>query len=147
MRIFPQTDRYQEFWIDLLKSDAAIASAFNNGLEIREFAWGGKTFTYPNLRITIDSVTPNNNTNCDDYTIGFRVLINSEKESSAESQQLTKLVAEFIMRTREYNSSYFKGLINVTLVSARPSIAYEREGHREWGSETIWQHRIRAKTP
>lgn len=150
-----QTDQYQAFWIAKLKADTTIKALFPDidamaGGEIREFAWGGKRFIYPNLRVGIDNVEPEGNPDCSDYLITWRTYIYSEKEKSSEVQQLTVQVNEFILNFGDFSvgptePQYFQAIGGARLVSYRPSIAYDREGHREWGSESIWQQRVRAK--
>lgn len=148
---FPQTDQYQAFWVASLKANSTIAALFPDrvavaGGEIREFGWGGTNFIYPNLRVAVDSVEPIGSPDCSDYQITWRTYVYSEKEKSSEIQQLTVAVNEFIANFDSFTSNqYFQAVGRVQLVSSRPSIAIEREGHREWGSETIWRHRVRAK--
>jgi hypothetical protein len=118
---FIRNDQIRAAMIAYLKTKATIL-AYVSATEIRETDWQGTTFTYPNIRVRITRNTPTNKTGCiQDVGIGIQVF--SEKDSSAQSEEIAGIIANELNDIQFVsNSIAFSTIVTNNLEVVRSSI-------------------------
>ena len=109
----------QGAWISKLKANATI-TALVPAVEIREESWKGTDFVFPNIRVKLGNLTPQNpNKNCQVFNSKVQILVFTEEKSSKQADQIAGVIAtEFWGTTFTSNSVRFAG---ITLESISPA--------------------------
>lgn len=111
----------QEAFVTTLKADPTITVTLYDAHEIREDQWQGKDFTYPCIRVDVQSANPLTGANCADGEIfDIELLIYSEQPSSKQCNDICALVVN-----KYHNKSFssgalrFAGMVCTVLTAAR----------------------------
>ena len=138
----------QEALIQTMKGSDAIRSRF--GEEIREDNWMGTNFSYPALRLSLDTMGPYDRINgpCRPRSsdIQFSALVYTEGPSSNEAGELAGIVANELMgKLIDYTSSDGKriipvGAIDIPAGGIMPPVP--DNGERSWRAEVRFNAKI-----
>lgn len=123
----------QAAWITKLKANTAI-TALVPAVEIREESWKGTIFTYPNIRVKLGDLTPQNkNKNCQVFNSTVSILVFVEEKSSKQADTIAGVIATaFWGETFTSNGVRFAG---ITLDSVAPAEVPESDVN-SWMSST-----------
>ena len=115
----------QGAWVSALKANAAI-TALVPAVEIREDNYKGTDFAYPNIRIKLGDLVPQNrNPNCKIFTSTVSILIFTEQKSSKQADDISGVVCdEFWGKPFTSNGVRF---IAINLDSLSPAEVPERD--------------------
>lgn len=115
----------QAAWIAKLKANATI-TALVPAIEIREESWKGTDFTYPNIRVKLGLLTPQNkNKNCQVFNSQVSILVFAEEKSSKQADTIAGVIASaFWGETFTSNGVRFAG---ITLDSIAPAEVPEND--------------------
>lgn len=125
-------DDIQAGLVQYLKAKVALTALLTGGAaDVREDQWQGTTFTYPAVRVSLDTQFPF--ADCNKAKLTFSVLCFSEKDSSQEADSLAGVVNDLLHKKAFTSNSirfilYSNGLI--------PAI---RQDHRTWRSEATFR--------
>lgn len=91
-------DQIKEGVVQRLRAYATLTNLLPDGIQgVREANWRGQDFSYPNVRVQLDSqfdATPD--TNCTPTYATFSVFILSEKHSSQECDTIAGIVEAYL---------------------------------------------------
>jgi len=109
----------QSAWITKLKANTSITNLVS-AVEIREDSYKGTDFVYPNIRVKLGNLTPQNpNKNCQVFNSKVSILVFTEEKSSKQADQIAGVIAtQFWGLTFSSNGVRFAG---VTLESVSPA--------------------------
>jgi hypothetical protein len=115
----------QAAWISKLKANTNI-TALVSATEIREDLWKGTDFSYPNIRVKLGNLTPQNpSANCQIFKSEVSILVFTEQKSSKQADDIAGVVAtEFWGKSFTINGVRFSGIVLDALV---PAIVPERD--------------------
>ena len=121
----------QAGWIASLKSKTNITSRVSS-TEIREDLWKGERFSYPNIRVKLGDLTPqNSNPNCNTFHSPVAIQVYIEQKSSKQADDIAGVVAtEYVGKSFTSNGVRFYGII---LESLSPAMVPE-EDPNSWRS-------------
>lgn len=78
--------------ITRLKANTTIVAEITGGAdEIREAQWQGRDFTYPAVRVRVNSITPTN-PECSRWEISFSIAVFSEEASSYQADRISGII-------------------------------------------------------
>lgn len=109
----------QQAWVTKLKATSSITSLVSS-LEIREDLWRGTDFIYPNIRVKLGNLVPNNlNPDCNIYKSPVSIQVYIEQKSSKQADDIAGVVATaFVGKTFTINGVRVFG---ITLESLNPA--------------------------
>lgn len=87
-----RNDQIQAALISYLKSRANILNALPDDNEIREDDWQGTVFSYPNVRVKLNSNSPIAGKDCKISIISVSILVFSEISNSLEADQIAGII-------------------------------------------------------
>ena len=105
-----RVDQIRGAIIDKLKANATVLALLDDNNEIRESNWKGTEFTYPNIRVRINSATPMDD--CYQY-LDASIFCFSEMASSQQADEMAGII------TNEFHNKNFEiNLIRFTKIVA-----------------------------
>ena len=106
-------------WIAKIKTNIAVI-ALVPVAEIRENMWKGTDFTYPNIRVKLGNLVPQNKSpRCEVFTSEVSILAFTEQKSSKQADDIAGVVAEeFWGKSFTSNGVRFAGIVLDALVPA-----------------------------
>lgn len=121
----PSNSQIQGAWIAKLKANSAV-TALVPSVEIREDLWKGSTFTYPNIRVKLGNLTPQNpSSNCQVFRSEVSILVFTEQKSSKQADDIAGVIAtQFWGRPFSSNGVRF---VSITLDALVPAEVPERD--------------------
>jgi hypothetical protein len=120
----------QAGWIAKLKANTVV-TALVPAVEVREESWKGTDFTYPNIRVKLGNLTPQNpSKNCQIFNSEVSIQVYSEQKSSKQADDIAGVIAEQFWGTSfTSNGVRFANVVLDALVPATPpeDKVYEKE--------------------
>ena len=123
-------------WVARLKADVNI-TALVPAVEIREVEWKGTDFTYPNIRVKLQSLLPTSQaSNCRVFSSRVTIYVFTEQKSSKQADDIAAVIAsEFWGRSFTSGGVRFSG---IALESLDPALVPE-EDTNSWRSAVQFQ--------
>jgi hypothetical protein len=112
-------DQIQAAWIAETKSKTNI-TALVPAVEVREELWKGERFTYPNIRVKLNNLTPTaQNSNCNTFRQMASLLVFIEQKSSRQADEIARVIAtEYVGKSFTENGIRVYGITLDSLVPA-----------------------------
>ncbi len=118
--------------IDYLQSKTTITSLVS-ATETRENQWQGVDFTYPCVRVKVNSATPQQAGECDIFDCPISIIVKSEQASSAQADNIAGII-NTVLHRRSFDQSGVRFMIWTTRLSEAI-----REDTRTWRAEVLIQ--------
>ena len=126
----------QAAWISHLKANVPIV-ALVSATEIKEDTWQGTDFTYPNIRVKLNPLTPQTqNPDCKVYLSDVSIIVSSEAKSSKQADDIAGVVFNEMIG-HSFSGSTVK-IGQVALISLVPATVPE--------GRDIWEAIVNLKT-
>lgn len=124
--------------ITKIKSQAPYGNVAST--EIRELEWQGDSFTYPNIRVELETNVPyfDDQERCTLQRVEFSIYCYSEQRSSKECSQIKTLVTNAMQR--QFND--VAGQIRFTRLRIIDSVPAVREDERVWRSQVKFGSKV-----
>lgn len=124
-----------------LKSTPTITTVLGGPNEIRELQWQGDEFTYPNIRVDLESnnFAFDEQERCNLQYVEFSIYIFSEERSSKQCSQIKTIVENALIGLGFSNPSLGIKFSRIRKIDSVPAI---REDERTWRSQIRFGSRI-----
>jgi hypothetical protein len=109
----------QAGWISKLKANTNI-TALVSSVEIREDLWRGTDFVYPNVRVKLGALTPqNSNPQCNTFRSPVSIQVYIEQKSSKQADDIAGVIAtEYVGKSFAANGVRYYGIVLESLSPA-----------------------------
>lgn len=144
------TYRFQQTIIAALKADTPLMLALGtgsvHGAEVREDNYQGADWLFPAVRVAVDEAVRVGNPDCGHWQVTFRTYVVSEKDSSAQMQQILKLAGEALDGRAVSATGSYTGL-RITPVTIRPHRLAQMPDSQinTWYGEDVWNQYVIEK--
>ncbi len=127
--------------ITKIKSLSAITSLLTDANEVRELQWQGDTFTYPNIRLDLESNdwVFDEQERCQLQYCEFSIYVFTEDRSSKKCSQIKSAILTAMSGLGFSNSTYGVKFSRLRLIDNVPAV---RESERIWRSQVKFGSRI-----
>lgn len=118
-------DLVKQGLIDYLQSKTEVTSELSSSDEIRENQYQSTEFVYPNIRLD-GSMIPEENANCNRYSLDISWLVFSEEASSAQANKIAGIISNVL-----HGKSFSQGGLQFSLTTTDIAFASRRD-ERTW---------------
>lgn len=144
-------EHVQKAIIAKLKTNLPLVNALGGADKIKEIGYQGMDFTYPAIRVDINSQTPigNGTDHVRLSTFDWSIKIYSEKDSSYEANNLMGLVmnalfnVQILDATDNNNIPHFN-IIRIDVITTNNAM---RINERLWAAEIFFESQMNIQTP